>query len=377
MPVSFRTLTSTVLSLFLAGPTLALAQTPHAVVRGEVVDGSGGVLPGVTVVATLAGGKVFESVVTDGTGSFVFSDLPAGPVTLGFDLQGFDPASIGLVAQAHGEAHVVQRLGVARVAESVDVVAKAPEEAPPPPPPLILSPVPVHDQDSVCGPAKPSGPPPSLGTIQSRRLESKRGLYAKGDELVIDGGTQNGLEVGRNFVVRHYFHIVGESGQAAMGEHTSGLLQIVSADQRTAMAIVVYACDELMKGDFLAAFTPEPLRSAEPFGTPAYGPGDAARILFADAGSMFGVARRLMVIDKGSDRGIRVGQRLTLFRRERSAPDVIGDAVVVAVKNDSATIRVERAVDAVASGDWAAPQRPVTAATAAATGTSVRMRVRD
>jgi hypothetical protein len=52
---------------------------------------------------------------------------------------------------------------------------------------------------------------------------------------------------------------------------------------------------------------------------------------------------------------------VTLFRREHrggAAPEVVGDAVVVAVRTDSATIRVERAIDAIASGDWAAPQRP-------------------
>ncbi len=63
---------------------------------------------------------------------------------------------------------------------------------------------------------------------------------------------------------------------------------------------------------------------------------------------MMGAPRRLMVIDRGSDLGIRVGQRLTLFRRRpgRGArPAIVGDAIVVAVRNDSATIRVERARD--------------------------------
>jgi hypothetical protein len=76
---------------------------------------------------------------------------------------------------------------------------------------------------------------------------------------------------------------------------------------------------------------------------------------------MLGAPRRLMVIDRGADHGIRAGQRLTLFRRRpgRGArPTVVGDAIVVAVRSDSATIRVERAIDAISSGDWAAPQGP-------------------
>jgi hypothetical protein len=86
-----------------------------------------------------------------------------------------------------------------------------------------------------------------------------------------------------------------------------------------------------------------------------------------------GVPRRLMVIDRGSAYGIRAGQRLTLFRRRgrhAEKPDVVGDAIVVAVRTDSATIRVERATDAILSGDWAAPQRQSSVAPAA-TSTSV------
>jgi hypothetical protein len=196
-----------------------------------------------------------------------------------------------------------------------------------------------------------------FGTIRSHRYEGERELYVKDDQLVIDGGTLNGLEVGQNVVVRRFYRVNG-AGSDATGEHTAGVLQIQDADERASLAVVVYACDELMKGDFLASFNPEPVRAPDRAGMPEFE--DAARILFADAGQMMGVPRRLMVIDRGTEVGIRVGQRLTLFRRQpRSArpPAVIGDAVVVAIRTDSATIRVERASDAVAFGDWAAPQR--------------------
>ena len=58
--------------------------------------------------------------------------------------------------------------------------------------------------------------------------------------------------------------------RGAVGEHTAGLLQIVSATEHAAVGVVIYACDELMPGDWLAPFTPEPIRAAEPAGTPAY-----------------------------------------------------------------------------------------------------------
>jgi hypothetical protein len=359
---SLTILVITAAACFLICSTAASAQTASGAVRGEVTDASGGVLPGVTVVATTANDRVLATTVTDGAGSFVFRALPAGPVNLRFQLQGFADVVVGLAVPPGAESHVAERLGLASLSETVVVTARTPEDSPSPsrpprrPPPVVIA-VPAHDHDSVCGPAKRSATAESFGTIRSRRDDGTTGLYAKGDELVIDGGTLDGLEVGRNLVVRRYYRVPGgNSDTTEAGEHSSGLLQIVAVAERSSVAVVVYACDELMKGDFLASFTPQPVRTPDPAGIPVYE--DAARILFGDAGQMMGAPRRLMVIDRGSDHGIRAGQRLTLFRRRpgRLGPAIVGDAVVVAVRNDSATIRVERAIDGISAGDWAAPQ---------------------
>jgi hypothetical protein len=335
--------------------------------RGRVTDASDGILPGVTVVATSDDGRTLAAAVTDGAGVYVFQGLPTGVLGLTFQLEGFDAQTIRAVIEAGVESAVaVQRLRLAALRETVDVSAKAPVDQPRPL--VITRPVPTHDRDSVCGPAKAESTQRSFGTIRSLRHETERGLYAKGDEVSIDGGTLSGLEVGQNLVARRFYRAAGPGDAAATGEHTSGLLQVVAADERFSVGIVVYACDELMQGDFLAAFKPEPFRIPDSTGVPAYE--DAARILFADAGQILGAPRRLMVIDRGNDQGIRVGQRLTLFRRQgRGAPEpaVVGGAVVVAIRADSATIRVEEVTDVIASGDWAAPQRQSFEAQQAAT----------
>jgi hypothetical protein len=220
-----------------------------------------------------------------------------------------------------------------------------------------MKPVPPHDRDSVCGPSKRNFAAEPLGKIKSSRYVAQGGLYTTGTQVIVDGGTLNGLEVGQNLVVRRYFRVQRLAGSDSMGEHSAGLVQIVSASERSSIAVVIYACDELRQGDFLASFTPEPVRPADPRGTPDYD--GAARILFADEDQILGAPRRLMVIDRGSTHGVRVGQRVTLFRRRgRGAPDIVGDAIVVATRIDSATIRVERVNDAIASGDLAAPQIP-------------------
>jgi hypothetical protein len=217
---------------------------------------------------------------------------------------------------------------------------------------------------SVCGPAKAEAAVPLLGTVVSSQNASTRGLFAAGDEVLIDGGTLTGLSVGQNLVVRRRYQPPWTAGPGTimMGEHSSGLLQVVSVADSTSTAIVVYVCDAMMAGDYLAAFQPEPIRPVDAFGPPLFDL--AARILFADMGELVGVTNRMMVIDRGSQRGVRRGQRLTLFRRSLhrgGAPAIVGDAVVVAVRTNSATIRIERATDAIffgEDGDWAAPQQP-------------------
>ena len=347
-------------------PTATLTQTGGGAIRGAVTDDSGGVLPGVTVVATSADRRVVATAVTDAGGTYAFFALPAGTVRLTFQLDGFSTTIVEVGVQPAAEVLVVERLKVAPVTETVVVVGKTPLD----PSFFLLSisphrqlpevvPVPIHDPESICGPAKPARSRSRWGRFDLAMSEVERQLYTKGDEVVIEGGT---LEWARGWAESRgppTFRVSGVPAAAAVtGEHTSGLLQIVAADERVSRAVMVYSCDELMQGDFLASFEPEPLSAPDPVaGTPEYG--EAARILFADAGQMVGVPRRLMVIDRGSDNGLRVGQRLTLYRpRKRGVPtrSIIGEAVVVAIRADSATIRMERATDAIAFGDWAAPQ---------------------
>jgi carboxypeptidase family protein len=358
---------SRTLALVLAALLSLCAETTFADegnVRGVVTDESGGVLPGVTIVAKSADGRVMVTAVTDGAGRFVIGPLPTGQVTVTFELEGFAEATLRTAIPAEGDAEVRQKLALASRSESVEVIGRIPVPPPPPPPPPpprppkpkpVTIPVPEHDRDSICGPAKLTGKPESFGTVRVR-LSANRELYSEGDELAIDGGVLSGLEVGRNYVVRRTFRI-GWDPRTESGEHTAGVVQIVSADERTAVAVVIYACDEIMPGDRLAAFRPEPLRPPMSPGMPDYR--YAAKILFPDFGQLLGAPRRLLVIDRGAADGVRVGQRVTVFRRRPGGrePDNVGDAVVVAVRVDSATIRVERVIDGVFFGDRAALHR--------------------
>src|SRR3954451_10634420 len=234
------------------------AVTAGRSVRGVVTDESAAVLPGVTIVTTDADGHVLGTTITDSGGRYVVSALPLATVTVTFQLEGVSTATATVAIQPDADSIVNQRLAVAPRSESVTVVGTIP--APPPPPPMpppppprprpVIVPLPEHDPDSVCGPAKLEGPPVSFGTVRSHR-DAANGLYAQGDELVIDGGTAKGLSPGRNFAVRRTFRIAWDP-RTEVGDHTAGLVQIDSADEQTAVAVVIYTCDEILPGDRLA-----------------------------------------------------------------------------------------------------------------------------
>src|SRR5580765_1986166 len=78
----------------------ARAQLATAELNGRVTDSSGAVLPGATITATQTATGLVRTAVTDGTGSYLLSNLPTGPYRLEASLQGFRPyVRTGLVLQ--------------------------------------------------------------------------------------------------------------------------------------------------------------------------------------------------------------------------------------------------------------------------------------
>ena len=122
--------TLAMLTFFVLSSTAAAGQPAQGRVRGEVADSSGGMLPGVTVVATAVDGRILAIEVTDGRGSYLFRALPDGPVTLTFQLEGFAGAAVVVTVRPGAETHLAERLEVASLSETVIVHAPAPVDPP-------------------------------------------------------------------------------------------------------------------------------------------------------------------------------------------------------------------------------------------------------
>jgi Carboxypeptidase regulatory-like domain/TonB dependent receptor/TonB-dependent Receptor Plug Domain len=122
-----RYLTCAVAALMLglvASP--AAAQTSLATLRGRVADQQGGVLPGATVTARQVDTNTVRTSVTETTGQYFLTNLPAGAYELRVELSGFTTATRpNLVLRVGQEAEIDVVLAVGTIQENVTVAGQA------------------------------------------------------------------------------------------------------------------------------------------------------------------------------------------------------------------------------------------------------------
>lgn len=105
-----------------AGAQTATATT--GVVQGTVRDGSGGVIPGVTVVLTDANTSTARETVTNASGFYAFSNLLPGQYNLNATLAGFQQSAVrDITVEVNKTQAVDVRLGIGPLSESVEVQA--------------------------------------------------------------------------------------------------------------------------------------------------------------------------------------------------------------------------------------------------------------
>lgn len=109
----------------LCGP--AYAQGGLAELRGTVADSSGGVLPGVTIVATHVATGTSRVIVTSERGTYAMLALPIGTYTVTAELTGFSTVTTENIRLAVGEGGVVNfSMSLATLQETITVSREAP-----------------------------------------------------------------------------------------------------------------------------------------------------------------------------------------------------------------------------------------------------------
>ena len=359
-----RTLRTALFLVFTTFAADAAAQPDGSRLMGVVTDGSGGALPGVTV--SVSGTRTL-SMVTDGTGRYITPWLAPGTYTVTFVLSGFETRTVKNVPVEAGHTVVVdQQLPLAQLTETVQVIAAAP---PPPPPTPVrptempspkpkVTPVDKEILASVCGPRHAANFTLALGKIVSHH-DANRWLLGPGDSVKVDAGQSQGVAAGQNLVVRRRFAIGDQDvpkKQRQFGEQGIGMVQITETLKDSSVGVIVYACGEIQAGDTVEPHVSQPAFFSVADGKPRYD--EPGKITLGEHGRNAGSEGQMMVIDRGVMQGVQRGQRLTIFRpRSDGSPMTLGDAVIVSVRADSATILIGRTNDAIAVGDLIAPHR--------------------
>jgi hypothetical protein len=214
-------------------------------------------------------------------------------------------------------------------------------------------------RDLACAPASPQvKPTPSLIVAAGR--EPRKTLFGAGDALVIRGGTSQGVKAGDEYFVRR---IVDDRftehapGVYPVSITTAGTVQVVEAQTDFSIAVVTYGCDGILEGDYLEPYRPPVAPSNQAGAAPDYAhPG---RLILGADRRQIGSPGEFMVLDRGSDHGLRQGQQLTIFRRTVKDGPVanVGTATVYTVNPESSVVRIDSSLDAVYVGDLVAVHR--------------------
>jgi hypothetical protein len=214
-------------------------------------------------------------------------------------------------------------------------------------------------RDVACAPTSPIvKPTPALVVVGGRDL--RKTLFGTGDALVIRGGASQGIKAGDEFFVRRIVddrYNEHEPGVYPVSITTAGTAQIVETQADFSIAVVTYGCDGIVDGDYLERYQPPVLPSTRTGTTPDFmNPG---RLILGAERRQIGGPGEFMVLDRGSDHGLRQGQQLTIFRRTVTDGPVatVGAATVYAVQPASTVVRIDTSVDAVYVGDLVAIHR--------------------
>ena len=203
---------------------------------------------------------------------------------------------------------------------------------------------------------------PSMKIRVAAGSERVKTMFGPGEQIIINAGTSQGLRNGQRYLVRRVVEdqfAVAAIGEKSFSIHTAGWITVVETLAESAIATVSEACDGVEVDDYLEPFVvpspapAPPVVSQIDFARPA-------RVVLGDERRQLGGENTIMVIDRGSDHGIRIGQPLTIFRHtmDGKGPNALmGDALVVEVHPETSLIRILRSREAIEVGDLVAIHR--------------------
>ena len=192
--------------------------------------------------------------------------------------------------------------------------------------------------------------------------ELEKSLQATGDIVFLNQGRNQGIAAGNEYlVVRPDHKVVHPATKESLGVYMQrmGHVRVLCAQENTATALVVGACESVRAGDELLPWTdlPSPTLERIPPVDRCMEASGLAQGWVVDGGAdeQLSVAGgNVVATDLGTDAGVRPGSLLTLFRDNGDLPRiVIGQAVVLTVEGATSTAKILHSAREVRMGDRA------------------------
>ena len=186
--------------------------------------------------------------------------------------------------------------------------------------------------------------------------------FADRDVVYLSRGSNGGVKPGDLYTIHHVTYEVKHPDTRRTIGHkveTTGWLRVVLVQENSASAIIEHACADIHAADYLKPFAPVtvpmlPLRPQPTRLTPPTGKQDGA-VVDIDKDAMIAANGQLVVLNLGTRNGIAPGNILLVYRiMYPSVPTprvVLGEIVVVSVREKTSVARVVYTSDAIMNGD--------------------------
>lgn len=166
-------------------------------------------------------------------------------------------------------------------------------------------------------------PAPYRFEIVGGEQEQERRVYSAGDYVYINAGTAQGIRNGQEFSIirpRGQFTTKLTKKKGWLGVYTQevGQLRVVDVKERVSVAVITKSCETILLGDLLRAAYPRPApdlsaeRTFNRFTDPSNK--KRGRIILARDGQEMISTNQVVFIDLGEEDGLRVGDRLVIYR---------------------------------------------------------------
>jgi hypothetical protein len=221
---------------------------------------------------------------------------------------------------------------------------------------------PLETAVACAAPLSTDDPSPRALRIIGVQDSSPRALYGPRDLLVIGGGSGAGLQLGQQFFVRRVNRFGSPSDRRWQGIRTLGWIRVVAVNESTAIATIDHICDAIAQGDYLEGYT-APVVPADADRDLTSGEPDFAaigRVLSGIEDHHTAGAGEFVLIDRGTDQGVKPGERYAIYRDVGAAGlplAAVGETVVLTVGKSMALTRITRSQDAIVRGDYVARRR--------------------